>query len=478
MKLFFNQFSVALMLLWMTQIGWAQDGAGLFKTKCNTCHNVDKNSTGPMLKGVKQKWEAAGEGPLMHAWIKNSAALIASGKSTVANASQNFSPTVMPIQNVSDAEIDAIFQYVDTYVPPVQKTDTVAGTEVVKMVPNYKANQTAFFFLISMTIILLLAIILIAGSITTFIKSDYFKEKIRKKEERDNAFKNTIMLLAAFFSYMMLKNESLALSFVPNHDPESNKPWLLIENADLYYILTINILLLGVVVYLRRVFKTFVTMVRPATEDAAKPGKSAMKKLNVILTDSVPIEQEAKILMDHEYDGIRELDNNLPPWWVWGFFATIIFAFIYMFHYHIFKTGDLQTAAYNKEMIQSAKDVDAYLAKMAMNVDETNATVLTEPDALATGKAIFTANCVVCHNPKGEGNIGPNLTDDRWIYSPDIKEIFKTIKKGTANGMPEHASKLNPVQIQEVASYVLSLPFAEGKEPEGKAYNEAGEPVN
>ena len=195
-----------------------------------------------------------------------------------------------------------------------------------------------------------------------------------------------------------------------------------------------------------------------------------IKKINVILTDAVAIEEEHTILMQHEYDGIRELDNNLPPWWVWGFYATIIFAVIYIFDYHILRTSDLQIQAYDKEIAQSKIDVDAYLSKMAMNVDETNATLLTDAGAISSGKALFDANCVVCHNPKGEGNIGPNLTDDAWIYGPDVKDLFKTLKYGTPNGMPEHASKLNPIQIQQVASFVLSLPMTPGKEPQGKIY--------
>jgi cytochrome c oxidase cbb3-type subunit 3 len=108
---------------------------------------------------------------------------------------------------------------------------------------------------------------------------------------------------------------------------------------------------------------------------------------------------------------------------------------------------------------------------MSMNVDETNATLMTEASDLSTGKAIFSANCIVCHKEKGEGDIGPNLTDDAWIYGNDIKDVFYSVKKGQPNGMPEHGSKLNPVQIQQVASYVLSLPFTKGKDPQGKCLN-------
>jgi cytochrome c oxidase cbb3-type subunit 3 len=184
----------------------------------------------------------------------------------------------------------------------------------------------------------------------------------------------------------------------------------------------------------------------------------------------VAIEEEHTILMHHEYDGIRELDNNLPPWWVWGFYATIIFAVVYIVNFHLLQTSDLQIKAYDKEMAKAKVDIDAYLSKMAMNVDETTATQLTDATAISSGKAIFETNCVTCHKSKGEGDIGPNLTDEYWIYGPYIKVLFKTIKLGTANGMPEHASKLNPVQIQQVASFVLSLPYSAGKEPTGEKY--------
>jgi cytochrome c oxidase cbb3-type subunit 3 len=183
--------------------------------------------------------------------------------------------------------------------------------------------------------------------------------------------------------------------------------------------------------------------------------------------------------MHHEYDGIRELDNNLPPWWVWGFYATIVFGIIYIFNYHILGTADLQIKAYDKEMVQAKKDIDAYLSKMAMNVDETNATLLTEASDLSAGKAIFSTNCIACHKENGGGDIGPNLTDNHWIYGPDVKNLFKTIKLGTANGMPEHASKLNPIQIQQVSSYVLSMPDVKsgGKEPQGDEYDQEGKAV-
>jgi cytochrome c oxidase cbb3-type subunit 3 len=264
-----------------------------------------------------------------------------------------------------------------------------------------------------------------------------------------------------------MSNNAHALQFVGPGEGEKDGPWLLVETTDLLAILVIDIILVVVVMYLRHLFNQMLAMVKPKAIKEEVPVVSSLKKVNQVLTDAVPIEEEHKILLEHEYDGIQELDNNLPPWWVWGFYATIVFSFIYLFNYHIFGVSDLQIKAYDKEMKVAEKEVQAYLKKMAMDVDENSATLLTESSDLAEGASIFAANCVACHKSKGEGEIGPNLTDKNWIYGYNIKEVFKTVKYGTANGMPEHSSKFNPVQIQQVASYVLSLPETAGKAAQG-----------
>jgi cytochrome c oxidase cbb3-type subunit 3 len=265
-----------------------------------------------------------------------------------------------------------------------------------------------------------------------------------------------------------MSNNAHALNYIGPGEGEKDGPWLLVNTTDLLALLVIDIILLVVVLYLRHLFGQMISMVRPKAEKIEEvPALVSLKKVNQVLTDAVPIEEEHKILMEHEYDGIQELDNNLPPWWVWGFYATIVFSFIYLINYHILGVSDLQIKAYDKEIKVAEKEVQAYLNKMAMNVDETSATLLTDASDLSAGAGIFAANCVACHKTKGEGEIGPNLTDNTWIYGYDIKDVFKTVKNGTANGMPEHSSKFNPVQIQQVASYVLSLPAVKGLAPQG-----------
>jgi len=444
-------------------------GEALFRAKCNTCHIIGKEGTGPDLTGVKAKWNDAGESELLYKWVQGSNALIASGQSKQANAIKDYAASVMPNQEVTNEEIDQIFNYIDTYQPPMASKATADSTQVgmenVQSKPNYEKNLTMFYGLLIGIGGLLLAIVMIAGATKSLLNSKQFQEALAKKNDNTNKLLSVIMLLG--FSILPLfgsaqETPAAVVTTVAENSPK--ELWAYIENEEIWLMLSINFLLFGLVIYLKWLFNNFYYMVYPKK---VKAKKERLKKAALVLTAAVPIEEESKILMSHEYDGIRELDNRLPPWWVWGFYLSIIFAIAYLFHFHLLKTGDLQEEAYKKEMNVAQQEIDAYLKSQAMNVDETNATLLTDPSALSSGKAVFEQNCTVCHKD-GRGDIGPNLTDDYWLYGNDVKELFKTIKNGTSNGMPDHASKLNPIQMQQVASYVLSLKYIEGRAPQGK----------
>lgn len=191
-----------------------------------------------------------------------------------------------------------------------------------------------------------------------------------------------------------------------------------------------------------------------------------------------PIENEKDIQLDHDYDGIKELDNGLPPWFTGLFYATIIFAFVYLIRFHI--VGDYtQAEEYVIENTLAEKKVEEYnkTAPDLMNIDKV--TQLTEASDIAEGKAIFTTNCVLCHKADGGGAIGPNLTDVNWINGGGIKNLFKTISEGgrPGKGMVAWKESLKPTEIQKVASYVLSLQGtnpAGGKAPEGDVWKEDG----
>lgn len=197
------------------------------------------------------------------------------------------------------------------------------------------------------------------------------------------------------------------------------------------------------------------------------------------MTDAVPVEDEKSIETDHNYDGIIELDNNLPPWWKAGFYLGIVFAVIYLFNYHILKQDPLSHGEYAEEMAAAEAEVEAYLATAKDLVDENNVVALADNAALAKGAEIFGQNCAVCHAADGGGGVGPNLTDRYWLHGGEIQDVFKTVKYGVpTKGMIAWKDNLRPGEIQEVASYVLTLVGttpANPTDPQGTLMEEAVE---
>ena len=187
-------------------------------------------------------------------------------------------------------------------------------------------------------------------------------------------------------------------------------------------------------------------------------------------TKAIPLEKEADMLLDHDYDGIKELDNALPPWWKYGFYITIAVAVFEVWH-----SGMNPTQEYAAEMTAAKIQTDAYLAAAKDNVDENSVTDLDSKGA-AAGKEIFTKTCVACHLAEGQGSVGPNLTDDYWIHGGSIKEIFKTIKYGFPDkGMQSWQSTYSPVEMQQLASYIRTLKGTNPpnpKAPQGDLYKE------
>lgn len=192
-------------------------------------------------------------------------------------------------------------------------------------------------------------------------------------------------------------------------------------------------------------------------------------------TKAVPLEKEADMLLDHDYDGIRELDNALPPWWKYGFYITIVIGVFYLLKFEVWHTGMNPTEEYNSEMATAKIETEAYLASAKENVDE-NTVTLMDAGGIAAGKEIYAKTCVPCHLAEGQGLVGPNLTDEYWIHGGSIKDIFKTIKYGYPDkGMQSWQSTYSPVQIQQLASFIISLKGTNPpnpKAPQGDLYKE------
>jgi cytochrome c oxidase cbb3-type subunit 3 len=198
------------------------------------------------------------------------------------------------------------------------------------------------------------------------------------------------------------------------------------------------------------------------------------KKMMKAITKSESIENEDQLLLAHDYDGIKELDNTLPPWWVYLFYGCIVFAVVYLVRFEIMG-GDNQETELKNEMAQAKIEVAEYMKTAPDLMDEKTVTLLTDPADLAAGKVIYTTNCVACHRPDAGGQIGPNLTDEQWILGGGIKNVFHTLVNGgrDGKGMISWKATLKPKEMQKVASYVLSLRGTnpvDPKAPEGEIW--------
>ncbi len=191
-------------------------------------------------------------------------------------------------------------------------------------------------------------------------------------------------------------------------------------------------------------------------------------------TKANEIGKEDEVMTDHNYDGIRELDNVLPPWWVAGFIITIV---ISVFYYIMVFTGNYNQEQEYKDSIAEAKIEHAAWEKQdRINNPEkyTAAKATTDAASLKKGKELFLAKgCIACHGVDGGGGIGPNLTDNKWVLGGGFEKIFNTISKGgrPGKGMVAWEASISKTDRQLLASYIISIQGTtptNPKSPEGE----------
>ncbi|MFT5886738.1 MAG: cytochrome c oxidase cbb3-type subunit 3 [Arcticibacterium sp.] len=190
-----------------------------------------------------------------------------------------------------------------------------------------------------------------------------------------------------------------------------------------------------------------------------------------------PMEMEAELMLDHDYDGIKELDNHLPPWWIGLFYACIAFAVVYLLNYQVYHWSPSQEEEYEIAMAEAAEQKALTQANRPEDaLDEAAIPFIEDETQLARGKTIYDGNCSVCHGSLGEGGVGPNLADEYWIHGGSMSAIFQTVKYGVPEkGMISWEATLKPLDIQQVSSYIYDLKGTNppnGKEPQGEAYQE------
>ncbi len=331
-------------------------------------------------------------------------------------------------------------------------------------------NPSAFsnpLFLVLLSVIILLLIIIVAFSAA--LKNIAESDILTKKETNNSTHINkTILFLIGIFFVSSL-NASVA--------SKNNSGISGLDSMTFYtmvFVIVIELILLTTLLF------QFNYLLKQKKSTPEKTVKLSETKIIMSLTDAVPVEEEHKILLEHNYDGITELDNNLPPWWKYGFYLTIVFAFVYLIYYHVAEIGELQIEEFETEMKIAKQKVDEHMKKSANNVDENTVKLLTEANEIEAGKGVYTTNCAVCHGKVGEGTVGPNLTDSYWLHGGSIVEVFKSIKYGwVEKGMKSWKEDLSPIQIAQVSSFIKSLSGTNppnGKAPQGDLYSEGANP--
>lgn len=351
------------------------------------------------------------------------------------------------------------------------------STATATAAPAAGVSNTALLVTLASLGVILLFVILVLNSTIKGIGSHKSFWLIKNKE---NLTKAILLLISLGLAPAVFGQQMASGGTVPDFPLKgfSNTFWILAFADILLFV--IILVQLGVIRTLIGPLETKKSLAADTVSEAVKvkKKKTALSRLWKKMNDAVPLEREDEVMTDHVYDGIRELDNNLPPWWIYGFYVSILFAIGYFMYYQVLHLGPNQKEEYQQEMAQAKKQVASYIASQKNRVDENNVVRLTDAQDLAAGKAIFLKNCTPCHGQNGEGGVGPTFADDYWIHGGGIHNIFKSIKYGwPEKGMISWKAQLSPVQMQDVASYVMTFEGthpANQKAPQGDLWKPAG----
>lgn len=347
-------------------------------------------------------------------------------------------------------------------------TYAATATETPKQGSSFNAILIG---LVCLVFVLLFAILVLGNTLRQL--GFVYRDKLRN-DRASGVMKSLLLLILTGLSSFAVQAQEATTVVKPVSSGVING----IASSDFYALMGILGLELLVVVSLVLLIRRMVRLISGVeqTEELAAP-KVAKVNFWDRFNKVVPLEKEHDILLDHNYDGIQELDNSLPPWWKYGFYLTIVTGVIYLWYFHGGGKGPSSYDEYVAEVKAGEESKAAYLAKSANNVDENTVAMLTA-DGIAAGKTIFEASCAACHLKDGGGIVGPNLTDEYWIHGGSIKDVFKSIKYGWPDkGMKSWKDDFSPNQIAQLASFVMSLKGTKPltpKEKQGELYIEGG----
>jgi cytochrome c oxidase cbb3-type subunit 3 len=319
---------------------------------------------------------------------------------------------------------------------PVEKTVT-------------SSNNLLVYLLVTMSIVLAFVIWGLGQALVTLSR------QVVDKHKRSSKIFTTVLLIGFMLLSQILQaqNGEESVKILPNYGGLSSETFYFFVTVISIEIITILFLALSV----RSMYSSLLPDREPAPAKVFALKKWWARIDKKIFTNATPVEKEADILLDHNYDGIQELDNALPPWWKYGFYLTIGVAVIYLLNFHVFGTGKNPTQEYDAEIAKARIEKEIYESKNKDKIDENNVP-MADAAGLATAKGIFTTQCFACHGKLGEGGAGPNLTDDYWLHKGSLNDVYHTIKNGyPEKGMQSWAAVFSPKEISFLASYVKSL---------------------
>ena len=326
--------------------------------------------------------------------------------------------------------------------------------------PSVFENSLALTLLIIIFILLL-----VIGLLANVVKGsmDIYREKKNKEQTSSNKTAGLTTILLLVLSLPVFAQETgLTTTSLSAANLSPTIFFCLVS------VITVELLVIFGLLYGLRSLLGIEAKKKPAAVKliTIKPPVKFWEKFNRLK----PLEQEYEIELDHSYDGIKELDNRLPPWWLYGFYI----AAVYLWRATISHAAPSPLEEYAAQMKEADMQKTAYLAHAANNIDETTVALITDKGELDAGRNIFEASCSPCHGKLAEGVVGPNLTDNYWLHGGTVREIFKTIKYGVAEkGMRSWKDEFSPKQLAQLASYIKTLQGTNppnAKEKQGELY--------
>lgn len=324
------------------------------------------------------------------------------------------------------------------------------------------------YIMIGFVIFLLIIIVVLVKVVLAL--SQVKREKIRKQNNK----RAIIPVITIFLIGMINTVSSFAQDLNEIKEPTFSKQFITLP-ADIIVLGIMIIFELIIILQLARIQSTLISSKKVITEKTTTTFQEKWNKFFTKMNNTVSIDEEDKLDLQHDYDGIRELDNKIPSWWLYSFYGTILIGVIYMYRMFISETMPDQITELHEENRLAQIKIQEYLKNAANNVDE-NSVVMLDDAGIASGQKLFKSmGCITCHGENGEGNsVGPNLTDDYWLHKGSINDIFYSIKYGwPEKGMKSWKDDLSPIQIAQIASYIKSLKGSNppnAREPQGDIY--------